>query len=119
MNYIYRIDGLRKTPAAVRFISFEPLLVSVVDLWNRDGKDNLDLTGISWVIVGCESGPGARPMAINSAREIRDECKRQGVAFFMKQMKIDGKLVKYINKFPKDLQMREYPDVRLMCLFKV
>ncbi|HEC61286.1 MAG TPA: DUF5131 family protein, partial [bacterium] len=64
---------------------------------------------IDWAIVGCESGPGARPMDIDWAREIRDGCKQQGVAFFMKQMMIDGKLVKDIKRFPEDLQIREYP----------
>ena len=67
---------LRDAPAGVRFLSVEPLIGSV-------GK--VDLTGIHWVIAGGESGPGARPMAIEWAREIRDLCAEQGVAFFFKQ----------------------------------
>ncbi|BBC98911.1 hypothetical protein YGS_C1P0167 [Sphingobium sp. YG1] len=71
-----RITHLRDAPAGVRFLSVEPLIGSV-------GK--VDLTGIHWVIAGGESGPGARPMAIEWAREIRDLCAEQGVAFFFKQ----------------------------------
>ena len=58
------------------FLSVEPLIGAV---------GPVDLTGIHWVIAGGESGPGARPMAIEWAREIRDQCAAQGVAFFFKQ----------------------------------
>lgn len=71
-----RIDILRQTPAAIRFLSIEPLLEDI-------GK--LDLTGIDWVIVGGESGPGARPMHPDWARSVRDQCQAAGVAFFFKQ----------------------------------
>jgi protein gp37 len=71
-----RIDHLRQAPAAVRFLSIEPLIGAVGDV---------DLAGIHWVIAGGESGPGARPMAIEWAREIRDQCAAQDVAFFFKQ----------------------------------
>lgn len=71
-----RIAHLRQAPAAVRFLSAEPLLGPIGEV---------DLTGIHWVIAGGESGPGARPMAIEWAREIRDQCSNQGVAFFFKQ----------------------------------
>lgn len=71
-----RIDVLRQVPAAVRFLSIEPLIGRL---------SNLDLTGIHWVIVGGESGPGARPMSVDWVREIRDACEAQGVAFFFKQ----------------------------------
>jgi len=71
-----RIAHLREAPASVRFLSIEPLIGPV-------GK--VDLTGIHWVIAGGESGPGARPMAIDWAREIRDLCSEQNVAFFFKQ----------------------------------
>ena len=72
----YRIDALRRIPAAVRFLSMEPLLSSVPDI---------DLDGIGWVIVGGESGPGARPMAKEWVEDIRAQCERHGVAFFFKQ----------------------------------
>ena len=71
-----RIEHLRQAPAAVRFLSVEPLIGAV-------GPIVLD--GIHWVIAGGESGPGARPMHIDWAREIRDQCAAQGVAFFFKQ----------------------------------
>ena len=71
-----RIAHLRQAPAAVRFLSVEPLIGAV---------GPVDLTGIHWVIAGGESGPGARPMMIDWAREIRDQCAEQSVAFFFKQ----------------------------------
>lgn len=67
---------MRKTPAAIRFVSFEPLLGPI---------PNPDLAGIHWAIVGGESGPKARPMAAEWAEELRDACLQQGVAFFFKQ----------------------------------
>ena len=71
-----RIDHLRQAPAAVRFLSVEPLLEDL-------GQINLD--GISWVIVGGESGAGARPMAEEWVLSIRDQCRRAKVPFFFKQ----------------------------------
>lgn len=70
-----RIDALRAIPAAVRFLSCEPLL----------GPLSLDLEGIDWVIVGGESGPRARPMRADWAREVREQCAAAGTAFFFKQ----------------------------------
>lgn len=75
-DYQHRIDELRETPAHVKFLSVEPLLGPI---------PNLELEGIDWVIVGGESGPGARPMEANWVRGIRDRCIRDGVAFFFKQ----------------------------------
>jgi protein gp37 len=71
-----RIDHLRTAPAAVRFLSVEPLLEDL-------GRVNLD--GIHWVIVGGESGHGARPMQVDWVRPLRDQCASAGVAFFFKQ----------------------------------
>jgi protein gp37 len=65
--------ALRKVPTAVRFLSVEPLL----------GPVDLDLTGISWVIVRGESGPGARPMNPNWDRDIRDACRRSDVPLLL------------------------------------
>lgn len=76
VDYVVRIDHLRRTPAHVKFLSLEPLLGPL---------PALDLTGIDWVIVGGESGPGARSMAGAWVREIRDQCVAAGVAFFFKQ----------------------------------
>jgi protein gp37 len=71
-----RVAALRDAPASVRFLSIEPLL---------EPLGVLDLRGISWVIVGGESGPGARPMEAAWVREIRDQCVDWGVPFFFKQ----------------------------------
>ena len=73
-----RVDELRNTPAKTKFLSVEPLLEDL-------GKP-LDLSGIDWVIVGGESGHGARPMNLDWARSVRDECERRGVPFFFKQV---------------------------------
>ncbi len=75
-DYIHRIDLLRETDAAVKFLSLEPLLGPLTDM---------DLSGIDWVIVGGESGPGARPMQADWARDIRDQCQAAGVPFYFKQ----------------------------------
>jgi protein gp37 len=74
-TYAFRANRLREVPAAVRFLSVEPLL----------GPVTLDLDGIHWVIVGGESGPHARPMDRAWARSVRDQCRSAGVAFFFKQ----------------------------------
>lgn len=71
-----RIEQLRHTPAAVRFLSVEPLL---------EDLGLLDLRGIDWVIVGGESGPGARPMLRAWVDSIMEQCVRDGVLFFFKQ----------------------------------
>jgi protein gp37 len=76
MRVAKRADSLRQIPAAVRFISAEPLLAPVNDL---------DLTNIHWVIGGGESGAGFRPCLAEWARGLRDLCVRAGVAFFWKQ----------------------------------
>jgi protein gp37 len=75
-KYKYRIDDLRKTGAHVKFLSLEPLLGPL-------GK--LNLRGIGWVIVGGESGPGARPVDPEWVTEIRDQCLDTRVPFFFKQ----------------------------------
>jgi len=71
-----RIRHLRDAPAGLRFLSVEPLIGAI---------GQLDLTGIEWVIVGGESGPGARPLDPAWVREVRDQCLAQRVAFFFKQ----------------------------------
>lgn len=71
-----RIEHLRSAPAAVRFLSVEPLL---------EDLGQINLQGIAWVIVGGESGPGARPIDEKWVLSIRDQCRPAGVAFFFKQ----------------------------------
>ena len=73
---LWRVEALQRTPAAVRFISAEPLLGPLPDL---------DLLGVSWVITGGESGPRARPVDPSWVLDIRDRCVEAGVAFFHKQ----------------------------------
>jgi len=72
----YRIDHLRTVPAAVRFLSMEPLLSAV---------DDMNLDSIDWVIVGGESGPGARPIQKQWVRDIRKQCREAKIPFFFKQ----------------------------------
>jgi protein gp37 len=71
-----RIDHLRAAPARTRFLSIEPLL---------EDLGELDLSGIHWVILGGESGPGARPLRPEWVIAIRDQCRAAGVPFFFKQ----------------------------------
>jgi protein gp37 len=75
-DYIFRIEHLRQTPAAIKFLSLEPLLGPIPDI---------DFDGIDWVIVGGESGPGARPMDADWVFDIRDQCLDADVPFFFKQ----------------------------------
>jgi protein gp37 len=75
-DYTFRIDHLRQTGALVKFLSLEPLLGPLADL---------DLHGINWVIVGGESGPGARPLAKEWVVDIKDQCLAAHVPFFFKQ----------------------------------
>jgi protein gp37 len=74
-RYSFRADQLRDVPAALRFLSIEPML----------GPVEVDLTGIGWVIVGGESGAGARTMDPSWAQAVRDSCQLAGVPFFFKQ----------------------------------
>ena len=75
-DYTFRIDHLRRTDAQIKFLSLEPLLGPL---------RRLRLTGIDWVIVGGESGPGARPMDPSWVADIRNQCVKSSVPFFFKQ----------------------------------
>jgi protein gp37 len=98
-KYKDRIAILRRVPAQVRFVSFEPLIGAI-------GKVNL--SSIHWAIIGGESGPSARPMKQNWIEEIRSQCKAQKTAFFFKQWggvnkKIAGRVYRgrTWDEFPK------------------
>ena len=93
-----RIRHLQAAPAKVRFLSIEPLIGPVGEI---------DLTGISWVIVGGESGPNARPMQVEWARDIRDRCARANVPFFFKQW--GGKTPKAGGRLLDDKEWNELP----------
>jgi protein gp37 len=95
-----RIPHLQTTPAAVRFISYEPAL-DPIDI-SRYLEPHW--TAINWVICGGESGPGARPMHPDWARSVRDQCQAAGVPFFFKQMTKKAAI-------PEDLMIREFPNV--------
>jgi protein gp37 len=106
-----RVDLLRQSPAKVRFLSIEPLL---------EHLGRINLKGINWVIVGGESGPGARPMDATWVRSIRAQCRAADVAFFFKQWggvrksetgrSLDGRTY---SEFPERARiMPPTPDVR-------
>jgi len=80
-----RIPLLLQTPAAVRFVSIEPMLGPVDLRWYLGTGEMLSSHYLDWVIVGGESGPGARPMHPDWARGVRDQCAAAGVPFFFKQ----------------------------------
>lgn len=120
-KWVGRADVLRQVPAAVRFISAEPLLGPLVYspdvLAARDDADRLDLnlTGIDWLIVGGESGSGHRPFDPQWARDLRDACQarrigdeRPDTAFFMKQTGAARPGTK-LEDLPDDLRIREFP----------
>lgn len=102
-DYIYRIDDLRKTGAKIKFISVEPLLGAM---------PKMNLKGINWVIVGGESGPGARPLEREWVTGVRDQCLKAKVPFFFKQWggvqkKKAGRLLdgKTWNQMPVDINL--------------
>jgi len=98
MEVAHRADHLRQIPAAVRFISAEPLLGPV---------DELNLDGIEWVIGGGESGLGHRPCDPAWARSLRDLCASRGVAFFWKQW--GGRTAKAGGRLLDGREWNEYP----------
>jgi protein gp37 len=110
----YRIDHLRETPAAVRFLSLEPLL---------EDLGELDLTGISWCIVGGESGPKARPCDVAWVRSIMEQCQEDKVAVFVKQLgshviqDCERRIKKEhkggdMDEWPHDIRVREMPEAK-------
>lgn len=126
-----RIPLLLQTPAAVRFLSCEPLLERVdlnrVPRLSHPCAPSLNGRGIGWVIVGGESGPGARPCELAWIRSIVDQCRAAGVPAFVKQLGAtpirqteDDQLWHIerdrkggdMNEWPPDLRVREFPEAR-------
>ena len=115
-SHHHRIDELLMVVAPVRFISVEPMLAAI-DLklcwrnntgrWDATGKP-LPLKKIDWVICGAETGPGARPLDLKWARDLRDQCRVTDTPFFFKKA---GNR----KAIPDDLMIREYPK----CLKKI
>ncbi len=107
-----RIPLLLKTPAAVRWISAEPLLgdldlIRFFPHYRETGRCKHAM--LDWVVVGCESGPGARGMDLAWARDIRTDCEEAGVPFFMKQITGPSGKLSEMSDFPIDLRIRQYP----------
>ncbi len=125
-----RIPPLLQAPAAVRFISAEPLLGPVdVEAFLGDGESaigGMEFIELDWVIVGGESGPGARPFNIEWARSIVQQCAAAGVACFVKQMGAKPFMAEDcaigftlrdrkggdMAEWPEDLRVRQMPEVR-------
>ena len=107
-DYTFRIDHLRETDTVTKFLSLEPLLGPL---------SGLNLNGINWVIVGGESGPGARPMLEDWVSQIRDQCNVVSVPLFVKQMggswaqvnKAKSKKGGNMSEWRTDLRIRDYP----------
>jgi protein gp37 len=108
MRVASRADHLRKIPAVVRFVSYEPALGPL---------DDLDLTGLDWIIYGGESGPGFRAHDLEWPRAMKLRCEAEGVAFFFKQsaaprtemgIKLDGELVR-LWPSPRTVQHPSFP----------
>jgi protein gp37 len=112
-----KVAELCKVPAVVRFVSIEPMLGPVnfgggglygdgwfteYDPYENSGRYPCFFHGIDWVICGAETGPGKRPMELDWARSLRDQCKAVGVPFFMKKVS-NGNV-------PQDLMIREFPS---------
>ena len=106
-RYTRRAGGLRQTPAAVRFLSLEPLLGPL---------PSLDLAGIDWAIIGGESGPGSRPLDLGWVRDLIARCREAGTAIFIKQLgsqwaRENGRNDKGgdWSLWPEDLRIRQFP----------
>lgn len=107
-EYVFRADHLRKTSAAIKFLSIEPLLGPI---------DDLNLAGIDWAIVGGESGPGARPCDREWVVSIRQQCVASKVPFFFKQWGGFNK-----KRSGRELDGRtwdEYPKPRKTCIVPI
>lgn len=105
LDYAWRVDALRKVPAAIRFISAEPLLGPL---------ENLNLDGIHWLITGGESGPGYRKCEPDWVRNIRDQCIKEGVYFFHKQW--GGRTPKAGGRLLDGKTWSEYPHSPLSAM---
>jgi protein gp37 len=123
------VPKLLRVPAAVRFLSVEPMLgpinlrcidvdgdheihplTGTTECVDGDGQPAPDLPGISWVICGGESGPKARPMHPDWAYSLMQQCKAAGVAFFMKQMGGTRDKRGALDDLPVDLRVRSFPQ---------
>ena len=110
-----RLDSLLKVAHPQRWLSLEPLLDEIClnsAIANVTGElEFFDpfLKWFQWVVVGAESGPNRRPCKLEWVESIVLQCREAGIPVFVKQLEINGKLVKDINKFPPELQIRQVP----------
>ncbi len=140
-DYLWRAKKLFQIPAAVRFVSLEPLLwetrlaPEMYEISDADEDSPPGMTlcacgrhwefgygissyrnylcgGIDWVIVGAETGPGRRPCKLEWVRSIINQCHAAGVPCFVKQIEIDGKISHDMNEWPEDLRVRQWPKVK-------
>lgn len=113
-----RIAVLREVPTSVRFLSIEPLL---------EDLGSIDLSGIHWVIIGGESGPGARPCNLSWIRNIVAQCRAAKVPTFVKQLgarpiensgliKLHKRKGSDLSEWPEDLRIREFPNAPMGAL---
>lgn len=98
-----RGSALSSVNATCKFLSVEPML-GPIDLTKLDNPKAID-----WVIVGCESKKGRRPMDLQWVRDVRRQCSQLGIRFFMKQAEINGTVTNDTEQFPEDLRVRQFP----------
>lgn len=119
----YLIPKLLAIPAAVRWASVEPMLERIdldlgycldcdryIDEHHEYGALYHLEDQINWLVIGCETGPNRRPMKIEWALDLIEQCQEAGVPVYVKQLDIDGRVSHDPNEWPKELQIREMPD---------
>ena len=109
--YDDRVPEVLKAPAVVRGVSLEPLLgpIDATPFLYRYPAMRETVPAIDWVIIGCESGPNRRPMDLEWAIDLVRQCQAAGVACFVKQIQVNGKVSKDPSEWPEELRVREYP----------
>lgn len=118
-----RIPDLLQTPAAVRFVSYEPALGAVEFAWPWLRYRESGLTPLDWIIVGGESGPDARPFDLRWARDVAQQCRETTTACFIKQLGANpmdrGRRLHFADRkgadpdeWPDDLRVRQFPEAR-------
>lgn len=119
----HRLRWLAQCPAALRFVSAEPLLgplelgcacprpypPSVDCVCERCDRPRVLGNMVRWVIVGCESGPGRRPCLTTWVRDVLDQCRAAEVPVFVKQVEVQGAVTRQVTRFPAGLQVQEMP----------
>jgi len=107
-KHLDRAKMLCQIPAAVRFISCEPLL-GPIDLKLNELRTINDKRQIEWLIIGCETGPKRRPCKIEWVKSLIEQCDTAKVPVFVKKLKIDGKVTGDMNLWPEWARRREWP----------